>query len=252
MITDEKANELYEKGLRAFRAGNNEMCISLTTESLEMGRELNDDKIIGQALTGLCRAALRDNDEQYLQSLSIKLTELADKTGDDWWHVVVAHMNAEMARMNGEFDRANELYDQSMALSESVGSENMVATECFNKSFVAVSQRKFQTARELLQRHFAIRSRLDEGDINPYGLIAVANLLAAEGKMTEAAQAAFVCRRLLTEQNIIPDPADEAPLRTIEEQIQNTLAQEDQNRLLQQSKNVSCREIADKLTGNIT
>ena len=38
-------------------------CISPTTQSLEIGQELNDDKIVGQALTGLCRAALRDRNQ---------------------------------------------------------------------------------------------------------------------------------------------------------------------------------------------
>lgn len=119
MVTADRANELYEQGLRAFRSGDNELCISLTTESLEMGQALGDDRIIGQALTGLCRAALRDNDSRQLQSLSLALADLARETGDDWWRVVVAHMNAEMARMNGKLDRANDLYDQSMALWQS-------------------------------------------------------------------------------------------------------------------------------------
>jgi len=247
-VTAEHANELYEKGLLAFRSGDNELCVTLTIESLDIGRALGDDKVIGQALTGLCRAALRDNNAQLLQSLSGELNELARKTRDEWWRVVVAHMNAEMARMNGDLDRANDLYDKSMALSEVIGSKNMVATECFNKSFVAVAQKEYQTAHELLQRHFAIRSELDEGDINPYGLIAVANLLAAEGRLSEAAEAAFVCRKLLTENNIVPDPADETPLMKVEEQIKYTLPKNVQIRLLEQSKDTSCREIAEQLT----
>lgn len=88
---------------------------------------------------------------------------------------------------------------------------------------------------------------MDDGDINPYGLIAVANLFAAEEQLNEAAEAAFVCRRLLTEKNIVPDPADEDPLTAVEERIRNALSPDVLDRLVDQSRNTSCREIADKL-----
>jgi len=247
MATIEQANELYEEGLRAFRSGDNGRCISLTTESLEIGQKLKDDKIIGQALVGLCRAALRNQDEDHLQSLSKYLSELNKRTGDDWWRVVIAHMNAEMARIKGDFDQANKLYDKSMRISDAIGNENMVATECFNKSFVAVAQGNLRTANELIERHFDIRSKLDEGDINPYGLIAVANLLVAKGKIQDAAEVTYVCRRLMTEMEIIPDPADETPLKMVEEHFMGNLSKEVQDKLFEQSNNTTCRELVEKL-----
>jgi len=64
--TTGRANELYYQGLQAFRAGDNQRCISLTTQSLEIGYLLDDKAIIGQALMGLCRASLRDNDDGLL------------------------------------------------------------------------------------------------------------------------------------------------------------------------------------------
>lgn len=249
MSTVKQANELYEEGLNAFRAGDNERCIALTTASLEIGRQLNDNDIVGQALMGLCRAALRNRDEDHLHCLSKELAELAEHTGDDWWCVVRAHMNAEMARMLGALERANELYDESMRLSEALGSENMMATECFNKSFVAVAQHNLEDARTLLQRHFTIRSKLDEGDLNPYGLIGVANLLVAEGKTEQAAEASFVCRRLLNELNVIPDPADEAPLKMVEEYFGNQLSRQVQSKLRSESDNMTCRQVVTKLIG---
>lgn len=131
---------------------------------------------------GLCRVALRNHDEGHLQSLSVKLAELAHRTGDNWWKVVRVHMNAEMARMKGEFNHTNLLYDESMQISAEIGNENMVATECFNKSFVAVAQGNLETAFDLLHCHFAIRQKLDHETLNPYGLIGLVNLLSAKGK----------------------------------------------------------------------
>lgn len=51
-MSRDRADELYEEGRTAFRKGDNERCIELTTASLDIGRELDDDAIIGQALLG--------------------------------------------------------------------------------------------------------------------------------------------------------------------------------------------------------
>ena len=97
---------------------------------------------------------------------AVRLCRTAYRTSDDWWRVIRAHMNSEMARMNEDFVLANQLYDESMLLSKSIGKEIMVATECFNKSFIAVAQRDFTQARNLINQHFEIRGQLDDGDIN--------------------------------------------------------------------------------------
>lgn len=248
-MSRDRADELYEQGLTAFREGDNERCVELTTASLDLGRELGDDAIVGQALMGLCRAALRDQDEARLDALCSELAGIADRTGDEWWRVVIAHMNAELARMNGNLDIADELYDESMNLSKSIGRQSMVATECFNKSFVAVERDDIPAARDLLGRHFRIRGTLDDDDINPYGLIAVANLLHSEGQLEDAAAVAFACRRLLAEAEVVPDPADEAPLRAVEERCQAELS----NEILAEAKarfdTTTCRTLAKRFVG---
>ena len=50
IATVKKADALYKEGFKAFRMGDNERCISLTTESLEIGKKLKNSKIIGRAL----------------------------------------------------------------------------------------------------------------------------------------------------------------------------------------------------------
>lgn len=246
MSNSNKANQLYEDGLAAFRAGDNALCISLTQQSLQIAQQLNDDLLVGQALTGLCRAALRNQDEDFLRSLSLELTALAQRTADSWWLVVNAHMNAEMARMLRDFSRANELYDQSLHLSELLGRDSMVAAECFNKSFVAVAQGDLTEAHRLLVRHFTIRQDLDDGDLNPYGLIGVANLLRAQGEFENAVEVAFLARKLLLRQGIVPDPADERPLENIEVLAHTQLSDDTRTRLQQASSNATCRQIVNR------
>ncbi len=243
------AKDLYKQGLLAFRAGDNQRCISLTSKSLEIGYLLADQVIIGQALMGLCRASLRDNDEDLLERLNRKLVVLAEESGDDWWLVVVAHMNAEMARINEDYERANRLYDESMEMSQILGYEGMVATERFNKSLVALACGDLDQALLLLQKHFQIRDKLDEGDLDPYGLIAVVSYLVARSDIENAAETAFVCRRLLGAENIVPDPADEAPLKTSETLIQASFTQETLAQLESRSLLVNCRDLVERHIG---
>ena len=245
----DQANRLYEEGLLAFRSGDNERCVSLTNNSLEIGRELSEPKIIGQALMGLCRAVLRARDEDQLGYLSRELSNLATQTGDEWWLVVVAHMNAEMARINLDYNLANKLYDESMRISEVLGRESMVATECFNKSLVAIQQNNLTSARNLIERHFSIRKNLDGENINPYGLIAVASLLVAEGAIKEAAEAIFVCQRLMLEMDIIPDPADETIQKGVDEYCSKNLPETIRDQILERSLSMSCGDVVAKFVG---
>ena len=243
MSRAETARTLEEEAYQAFRAGDNARSISLNNQVLALGQELDDETIVGKALTGLCRAALRDRDEGALETHSAQLLALAERSGNDKWRMFATHMNAEMARMNGDLERADILYDRSIRLGEALGSQSMVAAECFNKSFVAVAQGQFDRARTLLQRHFAIRDELDQGDLDPYGLIAVANFLAGEARVEDAAAVTYVCRRLFAERDIVPDPADEEPLNAVEDLCRRMLSEEVHQRQFNRAAGLSCREV---------
>ncbi len=246
MSTEAQANRLYEDGLAAFRAGDNQRCITLTNKSLELARSLNDDQLIGQALTGLCRSALRDKDQTRLGQYSNELTTLYKKTNDLWWRVIIAHMNAELFRMNGDYENAIRLYDESLELNERLGNENMVATECFNKSLAALGGNDTIVARDLIRRHFEIRLQKDKADPDPTGLIALSLLLLTEGLHTAAFEAACVCRRQFQERGNVPDPADEEPLRLVEMKCKQILPGTDAEKISTKSAHLSCLDLVRK------
>lgn len=243
----ERASELYKRGFAAFRAGDNQRAIELTRQSLEIGRQLGDLEVIGQALIGLCRSALRAQDPIQLNRYTRELERIVEESGQDLWRLVSLHMRAEMARIEEDFDLASALYDQSMQLSEELGREEMVATECFNKSFVLVHQGQLQKAHELLERHFEIHFGLDEGDPPPYGLIGVANLLRAQGEPEAAAEAVYACRRFFKETGTVPDPADEIPLSEVEAYCRLSLPSEQLEEIEGRANKSSYRELVDKL-----
>lgn len=245
--TRKRARELYNRGFAAFRAGDTKRAVKLTKQSLEVGRELGDQEVIGQALIGLCRSALRAQDPLQLNRYTNELDQIAEQTGEDSWRLASLHMRAEMARIEENFEAASGLYDESMQLSEELGRERMVATECFNKSFVLIEQGDLSKAQKLLERHFEIHFRLDEGDPPPYGLIGVANLLRAQQDPEGAAEAAFACRRYFRESDTVPDPADEKPLSEIEAYCRLSLPSEQLEEIEGRAATSTYRELVDKL-----
>ena len=195
--TSEKAAELYEEGVAAFRAGDNERSRELTFESLRIGRTIGDTTAIGRGLMGLCRVALRDGDGGSIRGLTKELTALADTSDDGWWHVASLHMRAEHSRMTGALDEAIGLYNESRVRSEQLGLTNMVAAESFNLSLAHIGKGELQEASEALRHHFSIRLSLDGEDLDPTGLIAVAALLLAQGNTADALGVAKACRAAL-------------------------------------------------------
>lgn len=223
-MTSDLANELYERGLAAFRAGRNEESRRLNEAALEAARDAHDRDLEGQALAGLCRCALRDRDFSQLELLEKELQRIAETRGAKRWTTVATHMRAEMARMEGDLDRAAALYSESMLASEEAGNVPMVAAEAFNLTLLEVARGRPVHARAHLRRHLDLQRALPHDDPDPYGLIAVAALLALEGAHRRAAVVAAACRRLLRERDVVPDPADEASLAQAERTSRASLA----------------------------
>lgn len=242
-MTVAHGNDLYLRALEAFRAGENERSRQLNQELLGLACESDDDELLGRALTGLCRCALRDQDRGEIERLSEALRSVADRTGDANWNIVAIHMTAESARILGELELAASLYLESQRLSELAGHRGLVATEAFNLCMLELSRGRLQEAGELLRRHFAIRSELDEHDPDPYGLIGMAALLTEEARFHEAAVTAFACRRLLASRGSIPDPADERPLASAERTCRETLSDEAWQSAREAAASLSCADV---------
>ncbi|WP_297690909.1 hypothetical protein [uncultured Eudoraea sp.] len=225
------AYSILDSSYVEFRAGNNDIAKTLANNALSVGLELENDTLTGDALMSLCRTALRDRDNSALENYSDQLIELATKSNDRTWEMVRAHMNAEMARMNNDLERAAELYDVSLRISDSIGSKGMYAAEHFNKSFVEAARGNIAEAHNLVKRYYQIRKEIDPESEDVYGLIAVSNLLFHKNDLHGAAEVSMAARRLFKEQNIVPDPADEKPLKKVEEDYKTTLLQETQDSL---------------------
>ena len=215
-------NEAYQQ----FKEGNDDESIMLANKVLDIGRETNNDTLIGGALASLCRNAQRTLDTVRLAELSKELEQLSISSGDQKWMMKRAHMNAEMWRLIGNMERAEAFYNESMRISSSIGAKGMFTIDHFNKSFVSTATGDYAEANRLIAKYYALRKEADSTSEDAYGLIALAYLLEQKGNYKGAHEVAVVTRRLFEEQNLFPEPPDEKPLLMVEAKVAKMLTAE--------------------------
>jgi tetratricopeptide (TPR) repeat protein len=215
--------EMLTQAYQLFKEGDDAASILLATEVLEIGRETNNDTLVGRALTSLCRNAQRSLDTNRLAELSTQLVDLAASSNNQQWLMYRAHMNAEMWRLIGNMDKAEDFYTESMEISLALGATGMYTIDHFNKSFVSTAKGDFKTANALIKKYYLLRKEADPKSEDAYGLIALAYLLEQKGNYKGAHEVAVVTRRLFEEQNLFPEPPDEKPLILVEFKVHEIL-----------------------------
>jgi tetratricopeptide (TPR) repeat protein len=221
--TETSPKDMLKEAYQQFKEGNDAKSIELANQVLAIGRDSNNDTLIGGALSSLCRNAQRTLDTTRLGELSVELAELAETSGRKVWMMKRAHMNAEMWRLVGNMDRAEAFYDESMSISFALDEIGMYTIDHFNKSFVATAKGDFEMARELIGKYYDLRALHNPEKEDAYGLISLAYILEQEKNYAGAQEVACVTRRLFKQQNIFPEPPDEQPLLAVEAKCKSEL-----------------------------
>ena len=225
--TEKEPKKMLQDAYQLFKEGKDKESLQLANKVLEIGRKTNNDTLVGNALTSMCRNAQRTLDTTKLAELSDQLKNLAETSGNKKWLMYRAHQNAEMWRLVGNMDRAEQFYNESMALSEEIGSKGMFMIDHFNKSFVSTAKGDFKEAERLIKKYYELRREMDSTKEDAYGLIALAYLLEQKENYQGAHEVATVTRRLFNEQNIFPEPPDEKPLIGVEIKVKQSLPEKE-------------------------
>ena len=147
-----EASDLYQQGLEAFRRGDNERSHELNDRSLALAREADDAPAVVDALIGLARVALRDEDLARVHALTAEAREVATEHGLAGRPVALPlHLDAEATRMSGDLARARALYEESIALNRRLGDERGVALEQANVAWVAINEGRIEEAEALVR-----------------------------------------------------------------------------------------------------
>lgn len=238
--------DMLKTAYQLFKEGDDVASIDMANKVLAIGRAEQNDALIGGALSSLCRNAQRTLDTTRLAELSAELEALSQSSGDQSWMMRRAHMNAEMWRLIGEMDRAEAFYNESMRISESIGSMGMFTIDHFNKSFVSTAKGDFEEAKRLIKKYYALRIESDPESEDAYGLIALAYLLEQQGNYEGAHEVAVVTRRLFEEQNLFPEPPDEKPLIAVEEKVKSELEAGSYEKIKLESVDLSVDDLLKK------
>ncbi len=238
--------ELLVKAYEEFRSGNAEASKLAARNALLIGASNSDSDVIGGALTALCRVALRESDASAIDELTAEMQKVALSSGQQKWYVYAIHMRAELARINGRLDEADSLYLESLELSTRIGLTGMVAAENFNRSFVSVARGDLEGATNQVSEFFRVSASRNDGAPDAYGLIALANLLAARERFEQAAVVVFATQRIFDELGIVPDPADAAPLQSTETLVMERLSSDALASAKAHARDASVRTLIDE------
>lgn len=245
-VDEKDPYDMLKEAYQLFKEGKDEESIEMANQVLEIGKQTNNDTLIGGALSSLCRNAQRTLDTARLAELSVQLAELSEKSGDQQWMMKRAHMNAEMWRLIGDMDKAEAFYEESMEISYSIGSMGMYTIDHFNKSFVSTAKGNFDEAETLISKYYELLYERDAVYKDAYGLIALAYLLEQKQDYKGAHEVAVVTRRLFKEQNIFPEPPDEKPLIAVEQKVKEVLDENEYNKIKKASESQSVKSLLDK------
>jgi tetratricopeptide (TPR) repeat protein len=238
--------EMLKRAYQLFKEGDDAGSVELANTVLKIGRETNNDTLIGKALTSLCRNAQRKLDTTRLGDLSDELEALSSSTGDQSWLMYRAHMNAEMWRLIGNMDRAEDYYNESLQISEKIGANGMFTIDHFNKSYVSTAKGDFDEARALIKKYYQLREEYKMKPDDAYGLIALAYLLEQEKNYTGAHEVAVVTRRLFKEQNLFPEPPDEKPLLKVEAKVKEILSADERKKIKNNAASTTVAKLLKK------
>ena len=203
-----EASDLYEQGLEAFRSGDNERSRELNDRSLALAREADDAPAVVDALIGLARVALRDEDLGRVHALAAEAREVAIAHALTGRPIALPlHLDAEATRMSGDLAGARALYEESIALNRRLGDERGVVLEQANLAWVAINEGRIDEA-EALVRACVDSGHAEEPYLQAFCSIALARCAAEHGDRSRARELLASADEQLAAAGLVLDPAD--------------------------------------------
>ena len=145
-----RAGGLYRAGALAWYQGYYERAVTLSEESLELFRELGDDKVgIAFALIILALVAVSQGDYGRALEFCKESLSLFRESGYKWGIPLVLFILGEMARYQEDYTRAMDLCEQSLPLFRELGDRWGIANSLRVLGIVVGYQGDYGRALEL-------------------------------------------------------------------------------------------------------
>lgn len=192
-------------------------------ESLEIARELGEDKSIIAILQSLGMAAQGEGDVAIARVYLEEALTLAERSGDT--RRIAAAMNAlaQLECAARRFDAAEPLFEKVVALSRESGDREDIAIGLLNLAIVSISRGPGARPLQLLHETMAIAEEIGSSRVEQSLLEVSAGLAAQSGDGRNAARFYGAAEALAQKTGLRRDPADEAFLAPLMAQARNAL-----------------------------
>src|SRR2546423_9327953 len=143
-------------------------------QSLTIGKELGDKKIIGDALNGLGHVALNQSDYASARSLYSASIKAYRESGNEARVLGSLNNLGEVARCQRDYQLARSLYEESLAIARGLGNRRGIAIVLGNLGDIACQQGDYVSADSLYKESLIIYREFAE----KHGIVSVLDGLA--------------------------------------------------------------------------
>ena len=185
-LSPERAHALNGVGSMAWMQGDYAVAHTFYTKSLQLGRELNDSRIIGGTLSNLGSIANMQGDyaaarAYFEESLAIK-RDIGDNAGIANTLIGLGNMALEQ----GDYATARSLSEQSLALGQELQDKRSMARSFINLGNVALKEDDYAAARSYYESSLAIQREMEDRRGMARSLNNLGNLAMEQGDYAAA------------------------------------------------------------------
>lgn len=207
----QRAQDLYDEGVAAFRRGDNEACRRLSHDAIDVATKTGSRRHVALGHIGMSRACFRERDYGSGLDHATRADDIATECGAEDVRLTALHMRAEITRAQGDYAAAVPLYEQLIVADQDHDDQRSLAMEHYNLGSVLLQTGELGAARQHLDASLRLcRDNPEWGDrMIHYTLLGVAGLLAREGDASTAAKLLGAVQAHLDGLGEILDPAEE-------------------------------------------
>jgi tetratricopeptide (TPR) repeat protein len=225
-VTMERAKALYGAGVLGFLQGDADSARPLLEESLGGARELGDNGLEADALIGLARVAIVEQDPVRMEQLARESAQAAGAGSDERRLGTALHHVAEGLRRQRRFDEALPVYREAIELHGSLGDRRSVALELHNLGHAASQMGDSATAAERFRESIGLAVEVKHERLVGYCLLDFAGLAVEDGRADRATWLVGASDALFEAIGAAHDPEYEQERESIRDAAHQALGQE--------------------------
>ena len=184
--TPARAAALEAAGVLAYHLGDFQTAGAYHQDSLEMTRELGDQRGIARATLSLGDLRLRQGHAAAAESLGEQALGISRNFEDSWLTQQSLNLLGNVASAMSQFPRAQSLYEEGLAIARKRADRVRIAILLNNLGYVTFQQGKYSAARAWHEESLAIRRELEDPGGIAYSLSGLGDVALEQGEYSVA------------------------------------------------------------------